>query len=468
MNNNKKTQLQKMAKAKKRLSLSTTQQILFGFILAIIAGTILLSLPIATFNHETNILTSLFTATTSVCVTGLVVVDTYAHWTLFGKLVILCLIQLGGLGIVAFTSLIMVILHKKVTLKGRMVIQDAFGLNSLQGMVKFVKKAILGSLCVEATGALLYSFKFVPMFGFIKGLWYSVFTAISAFCNAGIDIIGPDSLISFNNSPLVLFTSSFLIISGGIGFVVWWDIVSIIKKIICGRIKFTQFFKKTSVHSKIVLSTTFALIILGFILTFAFEYNNPDTIGNMSFGDKLLNSFFQSVTLRTAGFAAIDQGALSSSSVIVSILLMLIGGSPVGTAGGIKTVSIAVLFFTVVSVVKGRKQTVAFKRSINDAVVKRALAVTTISICVFFMFSILLIITNGLGLSDATFEMASAVATVGLTRGITSSLNVAGKIIVICAMYLGRIGPISMFLAFNNRYVNSNNVSYAEGNIIAG
>lgn len=448
--------------------LSTTQQILLGFLSAIIIGTILLSLPIATVSHETDILTSLFTATTSVCVTGLVVVDTFSHWTIFGKIVILILIQLGGLGIVAFTSLVMIVLHRKVGLKGRMVIQDAFGLDSLQGLVKFVKKVIKGSLVVEASGAVLYSFKLIPMYGAAKGIWYSVFNAISAFCNAGIDIIGSDSLMSFNTSPIMIFTSIWLIVSGGIGFIVWWDLLDVGKRVKNKQVKLTQFFKKLRVHTKVVLATSAFLIVAGWVLTFIFEYNNPETIGYMPLGDKIMNCLFQSVTLRTAGFASINQGGLSASTVLVSIMIMLVGGSPVGTAGGIKTVSIAVLFFCVISVVKGRKETIAFNRSVNDNVVKRALAVTFISITAFFIFSILLIITNDVDITDAMFEMASAVATVGLTRGITSTLNVAGKLIIIFAMYLGRIGPITMFIAFSSKYVNSNKIHYAEGNIIAG
>ena len=453
---------------KKKSGMTTTRQILLGFILAILIGTVLLSLPIATVNGETDLLTSLFTATTSVCVTGLVVVDTFSHWTIFGKIVILCLIQLGGLGIVAFTSAVMLMFNRKVTLKDRMMIQDAFSLNNLQGMVKFVKKVILGTLVVELVGALCYLIVFIPKFGVAKGIWFAVFNAISAFCNAGIDIMGPDSLMSFNSSPIVLVTTMMLICMGGLGFVVWWDVLDVLKRIVKKELRIRDFWRNIRTHSKIVLSATVALIISGTVLIFVFEYNNPDTIGNMTLGDKLLNSVFQSVTFRTAGFASINQSGLKDTSVLLGIVFMLIGGSPVGTAGGIKTVSFAVLVLAVKAVVKGRKETVVFNKSISENIVRRSLAVTFISITVFFLFTILLIATNGLSLSDASYEIASAIATVGLTRSVTPTLNVFGRIIIIIAMYLGRIGPISMFIAFSNKYSIKNSIHYAEADIIVG
>lgn len=448
-------------------ALSTTKHIMLGFLCAILVGAILLTLPIATVNRESDFITGLFTSTTSVCVTGLVVVDTISHWTLFGKIVILFLIQIGGLGIVTFTSSLLIVFNKKVTLKDRMVISDSYNLNNLKGMVKFVKNVILGTFLVESLGACLYMIEFVPKFG-IKGVWYSVFNSISAFCNAGIDILGTDSLISYNSSPLVLITTMLLIFMGGIGFVVWWDFLNVSKRVRNKEISFKDFYRNLALHSKLVLNITFVLIFAGALLVFLLEFNNEGTIGNMTMGDKILNSFFQSVTFRTAGFAAVDQAALSESTCLIAIVLMLIGGSPVGTAGGIKTVTFAVIFFAVIAVVKGRKEAVVFNKSINDGLIKKSLAVSFISISVFFVFSILLIITNDLSLTDATFEVASAIATVGLSRGITSSLNLIGRILIIVAMYLGRIGPISMFVAFSSRYSIKNSMHYAEADIIVG
>ncbi len=452
---------------KYRKGYTTSKKILLGFLIAILAGTVLLSLPIASVSGKPDILTALFTATTSVCVTGLVVVDTYSYWTLFGKVVILILIQLGGLGIVAFTSALAIVTRRKVTLKNRVMIHDAFGLNNLSGLVKFVKKVILGTFCVEMLGAILYLPSFIPRFG-LKGIWFAFFNAISAFCNAGIDIIGPDSLMSFYSDPLVLIDSMFLIVMGGLGFVVWWDIIDTGRKVKNKKIKLKSFFDNLRTHSKIVLVATFTLLVSAWIFVFILEFNNPDTIGNMSLGDKLLNSCFQSFTLRTAGFAAVNQGGLKDSTVLISIIYMLIGGSPVGTAGGIKTVSIAVIFCSVIATIKGRDQALVFKKSINEGLIKRAISVAFISIMFLFVFSILLMETNGINFVDAVFEMGSAFATVGLSRGITGSLNPFGRILVIVAMYLGRIGPISMFIAFSNRYSSLNSIHVGEADIIVG
>lgn len=458
----------KKEKKKNRKELSTTKKIILGFMVAIFIGTILLSLPISTVDGSSNILTALFTATTSICVTGLVVVDTFAYWSLFGKIVILILIQLGGLGVVVFTSAILLLLHKKVTLKERMTIQDSFGLNGLKGMVVFVKKVILGTFIVEIFGMLLYMIEFIPKFGVAKGIWFALFNSVSAFCNAGMDIIGNDSLMSFSSSPLVLVTTMILIVSGGLGFVVWWDIIDNIKKIKRNHMSVFGFFRRLSVHTKIVLSMTISLILTGFVMIFFFEYNNPDTIGNMSLGDKLLNSLFQSVTFRTAGFASVDQGALRETSAGMGIMYMLIGGSPVGTAGGMKTITFAIILFTIFAVIKGRNQTIVFGKSINEGLIKRALAVAFIMIFNVFLMNTLLMITNDLNLVDSCYETSSAIATVGLSRGVTSALNPAGQIIIIICMFLGRIGPISLFVAFSGGSSIKNSMKYSEAEIYVG
>ena len=455
----------KKTKTEKR-QMRTTTKILLGFLATILIGSGLLSLPIATVSGQSDYLTALFTSTTSVCVTGLVVVPTFSYWSLFGKVVILILIQLGGLGIVALTSVVMLVLNRKFSLRNRMMIQDSFGLNSMRGMVVFVKKVIKGTLLVEAIGACLYMIAFIPRFGVPRGIWYSVFNAISAFCNAGIDILGPDSLMSFSTSPLVLFTSAFLIVSGGIGFVVWWDFVDVFKKVKNKEIALKNFGKNLKIHTKIVLVMTVSLIVSGMILTLLFEYNNPQTIGNMSFPHKLLNAFFQSVTLRTAGFAAISQSGLTDSSVLVSLVYMIIGGSPVGTAGGIKTVTVAVLLLAVNSVIQGRNETVVAKKTVNPFLIRRSLAVVTISGLVFFIFTVLLLVSNHLSLADGAFEVASAIATVGLSRDVTTLLNTFGRILIIICMYLGRVGPITMFIFFGQRAGNKNSVHYSEAEII--
>ncbi len=458
----------KLLKHNKKKGFSTTKKIVLGFLLVIIVGTALLSLPAATANGESDVLTALFTATTSVCVTGLVVVDTFSYWSLFGKLVILILIQIGGMGIIAIICGMMIMFHKKVNLKERLVIQDAYNLNSQQGVIKFIKKVIVGTIFIELVGALLYMIEFIPRFGVLRGIWYSVFNSISAFCNAGIDILGPNSLISYYNSPLVLITTMMLIFNGGIGFVVWWDVIDVCKLILKKKIRIRDFVSKLAIHTRLVLITTFALIFSGSLMFLLFEWNNQGTIGDMSLGHKILNSMFQSVTLRTAGFASFSQGDMTGASVLVSIIWMLIGGSPVGTAGGVKTVTIAVLLFAVAAVIKGRNETVIYNRSIGFGLIRKSLAVVFISFTIFAILSILLLVTNDFSVGDSMFEVASALGTVGLTRGITTKLNDIGQIIIIIGMYLGRIGPISMFIAFSNRYSIKNSIHYAEADIIVG
>lgn len=462
------SQVKKNIKNEKKKSISTTKKIILGFLLVIVVGTILLSLPISNVGGRVDILTALFTATTSVCVTGLVVVDTFAYWTLFGKVVILLLIQIGGMGIIAIICGMMLMLHKKVNLKERLVIQDAYNLNNIQGVIRFVKKIIMGTFVVELIGALLYMIAFIPEFGIAKGIWYSIFNSISAFCNAGIDIIGPSSMIPYQSSPLVLITTMMLIFNSGIGFVVWWDVIDILKRVLKKEIKPSDFISKLSIHSRLVLSVTFTLIFAGAALILILEWNNRGTIGDMNLFDKVLNSLFQSVTLRTAGFASFSQADMEGSSVIISIVLMLIGGSPVGTAGGVKTVTVAVLVLSVVAVIEGRNEAIVYNRSINQGLIRKSLAVVLISLVAFVVLSILLMITNDFSMEDSIFEVASAIATVGLSRGITADLNTVGQLIIIIGMYLGRIGPISMFIAFSNKYSIKNSLHYAEADLIVG
>ncbi|MGN0368324.1 MAG: TrkH family potassium uptake protein [Wujia sp.] len=457
--------LQSHKKVKK--GMSNTTKIMVGFLLAILIGAGFLSLPIATVSGKTDYLTSLFTATTSVCVTGLVVVPTFSYWSLFGKIVILILIQLGGLGIVTLNTIILLMIYKRATLKDNLMIQDAFGLNTMRDLSRFVKKVIIGTLVVELLGACLYMIEFVPKYG-AKGVWYAIFNGVSAFCNAGIDILGEDSLMSFSSSPLIILTSSLLIILGGIGFVVWWDVLDVAGRAKRGEIHKRDFARNLTTHTKIVLSTTAVLLLFGTVMTFVLEYHNPETIGNMSLGDKIMNSWFQSVTYRTAGFATINQAGLTEASVVVADMIMLIGGSPVGTAGGIKTVTAAVIFFSILAVVKGNDETIAFRKRIPKDLMRRSLAVMMISVLTIAFFMILLMVSNDLSLADGSYEVVSAMATVGLTRDVTPTLNVFGRICIIICMYLGRIGPITMFIFFGNKSGNKNSIHYAKANITVG
>lgn len=454
---------------KKKYSLTTTRLIALGFLMTIVVGTLLLFLPAATAEGEsTSLLDALFTSTTSVCVTGLVVVDTFSHWSLFGKIIILCIIQVGGMGVVSISTLVMLFLRRKFTLKSSMLMQDAFNLNTKQNLKKFTIKVITGTFVIEFIGAVLYYISFCGRYGPVRGLWYSIFHAISAFCNAGIDILGPNSLMDYHSNPLVLITTMFLIIMGGLGFIVWFDIMDVLSKIKHGILKRAMFGKNISLQTKLVLIMTISLIITGAVLIFLFERNNPLTIGGMSTGDKVLNSLFQSVTFRTAGFASFSQKGLKEVSALIGMILMFIGGSPVGTAGGIKTITIAVIFFTFLSMVKERDEIVAFKKKIPVAMVKKAVTIVFISFSVAIFLSALLFVTNDIDFVDGMYEMFSAVGTVGLTRNLTPSLNAAGRIILIIAMYLGRIGPVSMAIVFNSQDSRKNLIKYPEENIIVG
>jgi len=319
----------------------------------------------------------------------------------------------------------------------------------MSGMVKFIKKVMFGTFVVEGIGALLYMTVFIPDFG-AKGIWISVFNSVSAFCNAGIDIISENSLCDYALNPVINLTTSFLIISGGIGFVVWWDLARITKD------KKQRHLKFLTLHSKIALSVTAFLIIAGTVLFFAFEYNNALTMQNYTLLEKLETSFFQAVTTRTAGFATIPQENFTNQSALVSLMLMFIGGSPVGTAGGIKTVTLLILLLTAASVIRNKRTVDVFNRQISSKSIKKAVAVFITSFTVMIVSTILLSVVSNADFLDIVYETVSATATVGLTRNFTSSLNLVGKIIIIATMYFGRVGPISLAVAFGMKKESEN------------
>ena len=433
--------------------LSTTQAVMLSFFLAIFVGSILLALPISSSGSEAvPYIDALFTATTSICVTGLVTLPTATTWSTFGHIIILILIQIGGLGIITVLFGFMIILRRKLGLEDRILIQDAFNLNTLSGLVKFVQKVLLGTFVVEGIGALLYMIVFIPEFG-VKGIWISIFNSISAFCNAGIDIIGEDSLCAYVFNPIINITTCLLIFLSGIGYIVWWDVLKVLKHF---KQQGWKCFRYLTLHSKIALSATGILIFTGAFLIFIFEYHNPLTMEDYSLVHKLQASLFQSVTTRTAGFATIPQQNLTNASAIVSLLLMFIGGSPVGTAGGIKTVTIMVLLVSALATIKNKEEVVLFHRTIPKEAVSKAVAVTSISFIVMFTSTVLLSAVTDAPALDIMYETISATATVGLTRNLTSSLNLWGKIILVITMYLGRVGPISLLLAFNKKTGNKN------------
>jgi len=438
---------------KQRPLISTTHIILLSFLIAILIGAVLLSLPISSASGKpTSFLDALFTATTATCVTGLVVTPTVTSWSVFGQVVILILIQIGGLGVITIMSGLMILLHKKMGIGDRLLLQDAFNLNSLSGLVRFVKKVVAGTLIIEGIGALLYMTVFIPRFG-AKGIWISVFTAVSAFCNAGIDIIAENSLCDYALNPVINIVTCALIVLGGIGYIVWWDVLRVLKK---ARTKKVKFFRDLTLHSKIAITATLILIFVGAVFIFAFEYNNPQTIKDYTLLQKIEVSLFQSVTTRTAGFATLPQENLTNASSIVCLLLMFIGGSPVGTAGGIKTVTFVVVIVAAIASIRNKEDTEVFGRRLTKQAVSKAVAVTCMSFIIMFTSTVLLSAVTDANALDIVFETVSATATVGLTRNLTASLDSVGKLIIIITMYLGRVGPISLAVAFKRSKDNQN------------
>ncbi len=440
-------------KLKKGFKLNTTQLVSLGFVGIILSGTMLLMLPISVSEgNSTKLIDALFTATTSVCVTGLTTVSTAGHWSIFGKVVIMCLAQLGGLGVVTCVTLGLVIAHRRITLNERIIISESYGLDTMEGMVKLIKRIVKGTLFVELCGGILYSIQFIPDYGLLPGVWRAMFNTVSAFCNAGMDILGDTSLQNYQTNVLINFTTMGLIVSGGIGFTVWWDLFHVAKQVRSKKIRKKKFFTNLTLHSKLAITVTAILIISGTILTLIFEYNNPDTIGNMPFWNKILASMFQSVTTRTAGFFTIPQEKLTNASAMISIILMFIGGSPAGTAGGMKTTTIAMILLTTISFVSGREDTEIFKRKISKDNVRLGLSVVTVGVIVLFTAIILLCAIEDAPFLDIVFEVTSALGTVGLSRALTPTLSTASKLIIVLVMYIGRIGPITLVTALAIRH----------------
>ena len=439
-----------------------------SFLAAIAAGTLLLLLPVSSADGRgADVLTALFTAVTSCCVTGLVVVDTFSYWSAFGKGVILLLIQVGGLGVVASLALVQLLMRRRFSLSDRALIADAFNLDTRAGVLSFLLRVVRGTLAVEAAGALLYSFSFVPEYGAVRGLCRSCFTSISAFCNAGIDILGPDSLARYAESPGVLLTTMALVVLGGLGFAVWFDCADGLRR---GRrlgLSPARVFGRLGEHTRLVLILTPALTLSGALLFFLCERGNPGTFGPLSPGGKALNALFQSVTLRTAGFTVFPQQNFTGLSFLASCLLMFIGGSPAGTAGGVKTVTVFLVLQNAFSFVRGRRETVVCRRRVPEEMLRRAAAIVTVSLLCVIVLTGLLLALEPLSVQDAFFEIASACGTVGLSRGVTPALSGAGRLVVALSMYLGRIGPLSMALFFV-RPGRGERLSWAPGRFFVG
>lgn len=437
---------------KKYKTISTSRIVFGGFLLAIMLGTLLLMMPISAANGKgTPFIDALFTSTTSVCVTGLVTVPTYLHWSVFGKIIILILIQLGGLGVICITMGFLILIGKRISLSGRKVIQESYNLDTSQGMVKLVMRIIKTTAFIEVLGAIGLSVRFVPKYGLARGTIYSLFHSISAFCNAGLDLLGSDSLIPYRDDVYFNIIVMVIIVSGGLGFIVWWEILDLVKLLIKGKMTIRQLPQRCSLHSKIVLMMTGGLLLSGLIIIFLLEYNNPETIGSLPLGKKILVCMFQSVTLRTAGFCTISQTGFRAGTAIIMCFFMLIGGSPVGTAGGIKTTTVAILLFEVLSVIRGKSRAEVFRRQIDRDNVRTALAVAFISISMAIIALVTLTFTEQASVKAIMYEVFSATGTVGISMDLTARLSTAGKCVIIILMFMGRIGPITMAMAFAER-----------------
>lgn len=442
-------------------SLSATKIIAIAFAAIIFLGACLLNLPAASRSGESSgFLAALFTATSATCVTGLVVQDTWLQWSGFGQCVILLLIQVGGLGFMSAATLLVFLLRKRIGLKQRLVMAQALSISDMDGIVRLQKTVLVGSFLVEGIGALILFARFLPEYGLGNALRWSVFHSVSAFCNAGFDIFGvlqPDAgLILFQSDPVVLLTLCCLIVIGGLGFLVWQEVQQ------------KRSFRRLSVYARLVLLTTFALIVVGWIILCLLEWDNPRTLGPMSVGDKLLNGLFQSVTLRTAGFASIDQAGLTEGGKAVSIVWMLIGGSSGSTAGGLKTVSFVVLILFMAARARGRESVCVFRRTIPQGQVLDAMTIGIILIFLAIFGGIFISSTSDVSVTDGVFEAVSALATVGLTAGATRVMSVPAKLLIILYMYFGRVGVLTISLGFLAGNRAEERYRYAETKLLIG
>jgi len=427
----------------------------------ILVGALLLNLPAASRDGRScGFLPALFTATSATCVTGLSLFDTYTQWSGFGQTVILCLIQIGGLGFMSAATLFVTGLRRRASLKQRLVMAQARSVSDMDGILKLQKMVLTGSFTVEGVGALILFLRFLPKYGPASAVKWAVFHSVSAFCNAGFDIFGcitpGASLMEFQSDPVVLLTLGALVVIGGLGFLVWQEIWE------------KRSFRNLSVYTRLVLVTTLSLLLAGWAVTCLLEWNNPLTLGTMSTGDKLLNGLFQSVTLRTAGFASVDQGGLTEAGKAVSMVLMLVGGSSGSTAGGLKTVTFVVLLLFMATRARGRETVTVYKRTIPQGQVLDAMTIAFIMIALSVFGGVFISATSPVGFTDSLFEAVSALATVGLTAGVTSQLGIASRVLIIAYMYFGRVGVLTISMGFLMGDRAQERFRYAQTNLLIG
>ena len=442
----------------KKIKFSPAQVLVGGFLGFIIIGTILLSLPQASVVGRLPVLDALFTATSAVCVTGLVLVDTGTHFTVFGQVVIMLLIQVGGLGFMTMATLFFLLLGKKITLKERLVMQEALNQFSLEGLVRLTKTILIFTIVIEGLAALILGLRFSMDYGFRQGMYLGIFHSISAFANAGFDLmgsVGGSSMTAYINDPLVNLVIIGLFVCGGLGFTVLVDIYN------------RRPIRKMALHSKFVLLLTAILLASGFLGVFILEYNNPETLGELPFFQKILPALFTGATTRTAGFNTLNTGGLAPATLFFMLVLMFVGASPASTGGGIKTTTFGVLLVSVAAMIKGKEEINIFNRRIPFDIVLKALSIIVIGLIVVGVATIILSQTEQQDFLRILFEVVSAFGTVGLSTGITSELSVVGKGVIILVMFMGRVGPLTLALAFGQRLKQSK-IRYPEEKVLVG
>ena len=450
-------------RVKKRRKMTTAQILILGFLCVILIGASLLHLPLASRSGTSvPFMDCVFTAVSATCVTGLVVTDTALTWSGFGQAVILLMIQIGGLGFMTLAVMLSNLMRRRVSARERVILANSYNLISFEGLLPFVRRIFGGTLLIELCGAIALSFRFIPLYGWGKGIWRSVFHSVSAFCNAGFDLMGGESgaftsLTSFARDPLVNMTVMLLIMIGGIGFVVWDDMLYYVKE----RRRF-------SVYTKLVLTVSAILWIGGALAVAIPEWNNPATLGMMHPGEKVMASLFQSVTFRTAGFNTISLGDMHTLPKLASVLIMFVGGASGSTAGGVKVGTVGILVYAAVLHACGRKHITVFRRTVPSEDVIRAFTVVTVQFLVT-VIGALFLIGDGAELMTALFETFSASATVGLSLGLTPTLSLASKIVVMILMFFGRVGILTIATLLSDKEVREKNqMQYADTHLMIG
>lgn len=439
-----------------KLNLSPYQILTIGFSGLILCGAFLLMLPVSSQDGSSlSFIDALFTATSAVCVTGLIVVDTGTYFSLFGQTIIILLIQIGGFGIMTITTILSVLIGRRIQLRSRLLAQESLNQLTLGGIVHLMQMLVKTTFAIEFVGGVLLSLRLYPDYG-LKGIYMAFWHSVSAFCNAGFDIFGKTDIFRYNNDLLFCLTIAFLIIIGGIGYNVTEEIRSL------------HSWQKFSLHTKVVLLTTAVLLVGGTVVLFILEYGNPATIGNWDWGEKMLGAFFLSVTSRTAGYTLMNTGALYEASLFFIIILMFCGASPGSTGGGVKTTTIAIIFATVSSIIRGKDEVILFNRRLEHGLIIKALAIFCVAASFIVVATMILCLTENFSFIRILFEVTSALATVGLSTGITADMTVCGKVILILMMLMGRVGVLTFLMAIAMRMGRKPRIGYPSGRIGVG